>query len=63
MKNEDDNMPTDARRDESHKPLNTRFDLYSTGKDGNSDPQLTAQASWDDVLRGSDGVFVGLASE
>ncbi|MFZ0429542.1 MAG: prepilin-type N-terminal cleavage/methylation domain-containing protein [Acidobacteriota bacterium] len=50
------------RRDRNLVPLNTRFDLYSQGKDGESRPPLTAKASWDDVLRANDGSFVGLAS-
>jgi general secretion pathway protein G len=50
------------RRDRNLVPLNTRFDLYSKGKDGESYPPITAQRSWDDVLRANDGSFVGLAS-
>jgi general secretion pathway protein G len=50
------------RRDRNLVPLNTRFDLYSKGKDGESHPPITAQESWDDVLRANDGSFVGLAS-
>jgi general secretion pathway protein G len=44
-------------------PLNTDYDLYSMGKDGDSDLPLTAQVSRDDVLRANNGSFVGLATD
>jgi general secretion pathway protein G len=50
------------RRDRNLVPLNSRFDLYSKGKDGESRPPITAQASWDDIIRANDGSYVGLAS-
>ncbi len=50
------------RRDRNLVPLNSRFDLYSMGKDGESRPPITAQVSWDDIIRANDGSFVGLAS-
>jgi len=43
------------------KPLNGDFDLYSKGKDGNSSPPVTAQVSYDDIVRANDGGFIGLA--
>jgi general secretion pathway protein G len=52
-----------ARKDQNLVPLNSDYDLYSKGKDGNSVPPLTAQASHDDIVRANDGGFVGLASE
>jgi general secretion pathway protein G len=51
------------RRDRFTNPLNTDFDLYSMGKDGASEPALTAKVSHDDIVRANDGAFVGLASE
>jgi general secretion pathway protein G len=51
------------RKDRFLVPLNTDFDLYSTGKDGRSTPALTAARSRDDIVRANDGTFVGLASE
>jgi len=45
------------------KPLNTDYDIYSNGKDGKSDPKIDKPASYDDVIRASNGAFVGLASE
>lgn len=49
-----------ARKDRNVVPINSDFDLYSLGKDGQSAPALTAGVSHDDVVRGSDGGFVGL---
>jgi len=50
-----------ARKDRSLVPINSDFDLYSIGRDGLSVAPLTAPASQDDVIRGSDGGFIGLA--
>jgi general secretion pathway protein G len=52
-----------ARKNKNLVPLNSDFDLYSMGKDGDSAGPLTAPASRDDVLRANDGAFIGLASE
>ena len=51
------------RKDRFLVPLNSDFDLYSMGQDGNSLPPLTAHQSHDDILRANDGGYVGLASE
>lgn len=51
-----------ARKDRFLVPLNTRYDLYSKGKDGASQLPLTAGVSQDDVLRANDGGFIGLGS-
>lgn len=51
------------RKDKNLVPLNSTYDLYSMGKDGQSVPPLTAQASRDDIVRAADGGFVGLGSE
>jgi general secretion pathway protein G len=53
---------TKARKDYSLVPLNTDYDLYSRGKDGQSAPPLPATVSQDDVLRANNGGFIGLAS-
>lgn len=52
-----------ARKDHKFNPINSDFDLYSMGKDGVSKSQLTQKDSLDDIVRASDGKFVGLASE
>ena len=51
-----------ARKDKSLVPINSDYDLYSMGKDGQSVPPLTANVSQDDIVRGRNGAFVGLAS-
>ena len=51
------------RRDRWLNPLNSDYDLYSVGKDGQSKPPITAKPSQDDVIRASDGSYVGLASQ
>jgi general secretion pathway protein G len=52
-----------ARKDHFMVPLNTDFDLYSTGPDGLSVPPLTAKASRDDIVRANNGQYIGPASE
>jgi general secretion pathway protein G len=52
-----------VRKDRNLVPINTDFDLYSLGPDGNSQPPLTAAASRDDIVRGNDGRFVGKAED
>jgi general secretion pathway protein G len=51
------------RKDRFLHPINSDYDLYSMGKDGESVEPLTAQKSHDDVIRANDGRFVGLAVE
>jgi len=51
-----------ARKDHNLHPINTDFDLYSMGPDGQSLKPLTAQKSRDDIIRANDGAFVGVAS-
>lgn len=52
-----------ARKDHSLVPINTDFDLYSMGPDGRSSPPLTAKHSRDDIVRGRNGAFVGVATD
>ena len=52
-----------ARKDKKLSPLNSDFDLYSLGKDGDSKGPLNAKASRDDVVRALDGRFIGLATD
>ncbi|HET6464773.1 MAG TPA: prepilin-type N-terminal cleavage/methylation domain-containing protein [Nitrospiria bacterium] len=51
-----------ARKDKFLVPLNSTYDLYSNGKDGQTKTPLTAKVSQDDILRANDGAFIGLAS-
>lgn len=52
-----------ARKDKFLKPLNTSFDLYSRGKDGDTQQSLNNKKSQDDIVRAMDGNFVGLAAD
>ncbi len=52
-----------ARKDKKLAPLNTDFDLYSVGKDGQSKSPLVTPVSRDDVVRARDGGFIGLAAD
>jgi general secretion pathway protein G len=52
-----------ARKDRFLVPINSDFDLYSMGKDGDSKAPFTAKASRDDIVRVNDGGYVGLAEE
>jgi general secretion pathway protein G len=51
------------RMDKFLNPLNTDYDLYSSGKDGQSRMPLTAAASRDDIVRAANGAYVGLGQD
>lgn len=51
------------RKDKNLVPINSQYDLYSMGPDGESVAPLTAKASRDDVILANDGGFIGLASD
>ncbi len=51
------------RKDHNLHPLNSAFDLYSVGPDGESRPPLTASVSRDDIVWARDGGFVGIAAD
>ena len=50
------------RKDHFLHPINSDFDLYSMGADGESNAPLTAKQSRDDIIRANDGAYYGLAS-
>ena len=52
-----------ARKDRFLVPINSTYDLYSVGPDGESRPPLTAPQSWDDLIRANNGEYMGPASE
>jgi general secretion pathway protein G len=52
-----------ARKDKSLHPLNTDYDLYSAGPDGQTVLALTAKKSKDDIIRANDGSFIGVAAD
>jgi general secretion pathway protein G len=53
--------PKDARKDRFLVPINSRYDLFSVGKDGGTAAPLTAKASRDDIIVANDGGFIGQA--
>jgi general secretion pathway protein G len=44
-------------------PLNSDFDLFSAGEDGDTARPLSAKQSRDDIVRASNGAFVGLGED
>jgi general secretion pathway protein G len=52
-------VPAGARTDRFSIPLNTRYDLYSVGRDGGTSQSLGAGSSMDDLVVANDGGFVG----
>jgi general secretion pathway protein G len=50
-----------ARKDQFLVPLNSDYDLFSLGVNGRSQPRITDPDSLDDVVRGANGAFLGLA--
>ncbi len=51
------------RKDHNLVPVNSDYDLYSSGKDGGSQPAFSSQQSRDDIVRAQNGAYMGLASE
>ena len=52
-----------ARKDRFLVPINTFYDLYSLGPDGDSRAPLQNPVSLDDVVRANDGQFYGLGRD
>ena len=52
-----------VRKDRALNPINTDFDLYSVGPDGDTQVQLDNRVSLDDVIRARDGGFIGVAAD
>lgn len=53
----------DVRKDHKLNPINSDFDLYSSGRNGISKTQISQKDSLDDIIRANNGGFVGLASD
>ena len=51
--------PNQRRKDKNLIPINNDYDLYSVGKDGISDPALTAKSAHDDIIRAKNGKWIG----
>ena len=54
-------VPIAARKDWNEHPITSDYDLYSMGKDGKTSKPLTSKNSYDDIVRASEGSYVGLA--
>jgi general secretion pathway protein G len=54
--------PGQIRKDKNLNPLNSDFDLYSMGPDGQTQKQLTASKARDDIVRANNGAFIGVAA-
>ena len=51
------------RRDKNADPVNSDYDLYSMGPDGETQAQFMAQKAHDDIVRANDGDYFGLAED
>jgi general secretion pathway protein G len=51
-----------VRKDKNLVPLNSDYDLFSMGRDGESVSAITAKASLDDIIRANNGGFIGVAA-
>ncbi len=49
------------RKDKNLVPINSDYDLYSMGPDGKTTSALTAAIIHDDIVRGRNGAYVGVA--
>ena len=54
--------PGGAKKDRFNVPINDDYDLWSNGRDGRTNQALVSPAARDDIVRGNNGGFVGLAS-
>lgn len=51
------------RRDKNANPVNSDFDLYSLGRDGETTAQFSGKKARDDIVRANNGRFYGLAEK
>lgn len=59
----DHGSAAERRQDKNTNPINLDYDLYSIGPDGLTAKQLDNASSVDDIVRGRDGRFMGLARD
>ena len=53
----------EKRKDKNLNPINSDYDLYSIGKDGETSRNLGSAKALDDIVRANDGAFIGLAAD
>lgn len=63
LQNGDPGINGQRRRDKNLNPVNTDYDLYSRGPDGQTAAQFMAQKARDDIVRANDGEFLGVAED
>jgi general secretion pathway protein G len=51
------------RRDKNLNPVNSDYDLYSMGPDGETAAQFASPQAQDDIVRAADGAFIGVADD
>lgn len=51
------------RKDKNLVPVNSQYDLYSVGPDGESVPPFAAKRSHDDIVLANDGGYIGRAED
>ncbi|MBU2498645.1 MAG: prepilin-type N-terminal cleavage/methylation domain-containing protein [Proteobacteria bacterium] len=51
------------RRDRNMNPINTYYDLWSNGPDGEFQKQVSTPKSLDDIIRARDGNFIDVAAK
>jgi general secretion pathway protein G len=61
--NADPGVNGKRRKDHSLVPVNSDYDLYSMGPDGKTGAPFTDSKSRDDIVRASNGAFIGPVSE
>ena len=61
--NSDPGVNGKRRKDHSLVPVNSDYDLYSMGADGRTGAPFTDSKSRDDIVRASNGAFIGPVSE
>jgi len=61
--NSDPGVNGKRRKDHSLVPVNSDYDLYSMGADGVTGAPFTDNKSRDDIVRASNGAFIGPVSE
>jgi general secretion pathway protein G len=63
MDSTDPGVQGHRRKDHSLVPVNSDYDLYSMGPDGDSRAPFTARSSRDDIVRASNGGYIGPVTE
>jgi general secretion pathway protein G len=61
--NPDPGVNGKQRKDHSLVPVNSDYDLYSRGADGVTGAPFTDKKSRDDIVRASNGAFIGLVTD